>query len=336
MAQGFSALKKRTNTLKKKVTIRTNFFRRKLSSRSNLVLIKPSSRDLDSDETEDVVAELPLLMNTTRRTRRGAWGEEKVGNGHNINDFVLSSAVLARTFSEDTKSTASSELYQPSSKNSYNEGRIENPNIHKRDIFVRNDEDDDSVFQNLEDEDVINTSKTALPLYSISGSMLYKNIERGVIKEDSTKAANKIDNNNNDLTTSIARSSFLKSYAKDDSHYTNEMLQSNEDKDSKEFDSSPLLLNQLEETRKVAFALSSDSSEAGDVPNAIDRTDSKESAHSSVSSVTMYSTYQNDPLVRASNNLMDLLRSEKQPYAQQRYTQQPYNHSILSTNLYEA
>merc|ERR1712228_1051766 len=95
------------------------------------------------------------------------------------------------------------------------------------------------------------------------------------------------------------------SIEKNDNYYTNGMLQSNKE----------------------------------DVPMAIERTDSKESAHSSVSSVTMYSTYQNDPLVRASNSLMDILRAERHqsqkfvssnPYTQQRFMQS------LPSNLYEA
>jgi hypothetical protein len=60
------------------------------------------------------------------------------------------------------------------------------------------------------------------------------------------------------------------------------------------------------------------------VPPAIGRTESKEST---VSSVTMYSSYHNDPLVRASNNLYDILRKHNH---QQQQRQQPH------TDLYEA
>lgn len=339
IAPGFSVLRKGTRRLKKKVAARTNLFRRKFSSKSELILTRPSSRDLDPEETEDIVAELPLLKNAVRRTRRSAWKEGD--NANNINDFVISSAVLARTFSEDTKSTTSSGLYQP--KDSPFEGKIEHPVVHKRDIFVSGDEDDDSLFKNLEETEVVNASTKTLPMYSISGSMLYKNIENGAIKDDSTKAARKIEKQTtNNLATNIAGSGlFHQSVANEDTYYTNHMLQSNQDNETKDMHPRPFLQNKPDESRKVAFALSSDSSEAGEVPCAIDRTDSKESAHSSVSSVTMYSTYQNDPLVRASNNLMDMLRSEKQSYSQQLYTQrkynqQPYSNSIQSTNLYEA
>lgn len=64
--------------------------------------------------------------------------------------------------------------------------------------------------------------------------------------------------------------------------------------------------------KQVADYYDSEEDYDSNVPHSINRTDSKDGGVSTVSSVTMYSTYNHDPMVRASNNLLDnILRSNK-------------------------
>lgn len=287
-------LKKKTTTLKKKLAHRKKTFRW-------------TTHHVALDDDGHFVDEKPLLKSPRHKVKKTSWGAAK---SKEIADFAVASAVIVNSLSEDTESTVSSGgLYR--SARSPKEQRVEHPVIHKRDIYISQKPSNET------GKDVESKKKAAatplfqsdelkepaiLPSYSITGSMLYNNIENGSLKEGS-RAAQKLKSpyKSNGLPSSALMGSTLYRTM----HLDESMTANSSGKTKKK---------QPEKAAKhqnyIDARMSADSQDDEDAPYVtIGRTSSKESVESTVSSVTMYSSYQNDPLVRASNNLYDILRS---------------------------
>ena len=133
-------------------------------------------------------AEQPLLRAAATKTKKTAWDSNDEFKG--MSDYAVASAMISATLSNETKSTVSSGgLYRSTSSH---EERFEFPNFHKRDIYMadgnRNCHEDTHKIRPGE----YNNEKKTLASYSISGSMLCSNIDKGCIPVDSTSAARKL------------------------------------------------------------------------------------------------------------------------------------------------
>lgn len=118
----FSHWKQRAVSFKKKLTGKTK------SSRWNRLGKREKA------ETIDTSAELPLLKTVTRKTKKASW--EGSDETKDMSDFAAASALIAATFSEDTKSTSSGGLYHATNPQ---EERVEFANFHTRGIFMPGD-----------------------------------------------------------------------------------------------------------------------------------------------------------------------------------------------------
>lgn len=249
------------------------------------------------DETENPLPGLPLLEAPDKKIKKQAWGG---GDVKEMSDFAAASAVIASTFSSETRSTVSSDLYH--TQRSPKEERFEYPIAKAMEKSFETEGKPQNGSHHQSKNARAGEPKPSVPSFSISGSMLCSNIEQGRIKEDSTAAANKISKPHRATglpPTAVAASSLFRS------------MQLEEHADTtKNKNRGPM-------DRKVARhnlygSVSADSIDEEDSPYVtIKHCDSKDGAQSSVSSVTMYSSYQNDPMYRASNNLLDILRSNK-------------------------
>eukprot|EP00545_Synedropsis_sp_CCMP1620_P000938 CAMPEP_0119014398 /NCGR_PEP_ID=MMETSP1176-20130426/9663_1 /TAXON_ID=265551 /ORGANISM="Synedropsis recta cf, Strain CCMP1620" /LENGTH=300 /DNA_ID=CAMNT_0006967569 /DNA_START=52 /DNA_END=954 /DNA_ORIENTATION=- len=283
---GLTALKRKTVAFKRKVAEKTYTLRWKhYGSRIE-------------EEATSTAEELPLLKNVNKKAKTQAWGGVETKD---MAHFAATSAVIASTFSGETKSTVASDLYR--AQRSPKEERIEYPVVHKRDIFIRTEAEPQLMSDHHTKKFIGIEPKPSLAAYSISGSMLCGNIENGRIKEDSTKGARKMTSPQKPTglpKTAVAASALFRSMQFDDVPAA----------ETRRFTGPTERKKALHQN--IYGSMSDDSIDDEDSPYVtIKRSDSKDDAQTSVSSVTMYSNYQNDPMVRASTNLLDILRSNK-------------------------
>jgi hypothetical protein len=279
----FSHWKQRAVSFKKKLTGKTK------SSRWNRLGKREKA------ETIDTSAELPLLKTVTRKTKKASW--EGSDETKDMSDFAAASALIAATFSEDTKSTSSGGLYHATNPQ---EERVEFANFHTRGIFMPGDVNqkatNDVKKKNIHTND-FEVQKTTLPSYSISGSMLCSNIEQGKIQENSTSAARNMPSRQKQ--TGLPPNAVMASTL----FRTMNLDQTTERTKKNPGEKAPL--------RNLYSSASTESNDDEAPYVTINRSNSSDGAQSSVSALTMYSTSQNDPLVRASNSLLDILRSNR-------------------------
>jgi hypothetical protein len=271
---GLSVLKQKTVLFKRKIAAKTKSFRMRRYGRM--------------EEEASTAEDLPLLKTANTKSKTNAWGGADVKD---MADFAAASAAIAITFSVETKSSNASDLYR--AQRSPKEGRVEFPVLQSRDMNKSHKTSD-----HYTKEAIAIEKKPSFASYSISGSMLCTNIENGRIKENSTSAATKKTSPHIPTglpPTAVAASSLFRSMNLTTAHVANTKRLTG-----------PAPQQNLYVSRSV------DSVDEEDSPYVtIKRPGSKDGAQSSVSSVTMYSTYQNDAMVRASNNLLDILRSNK-------------------------
>lgn len=291
----FKAWKKRTAALSKKIVRKARAFRWNSA--------KVSKNDDEQIETMDTFDELPLLRAVPKKAIKKAW--DSSDQFKDMSDFAAASAMITASFSHETKSTvSSSDLYHSGSGH---EERIEFPNFHKRDIYMADGVkpvNDNHVEKKKSQPNDFTISPRTIPSYSISGSMLCGNIEKGKIKDNSTSATTR-------PRDSVKPAGFPANAVMGSALFRTMKL----DSSIQTMTETELTKQKLQKTianRTVCNSLSVDSHDDEDSPYVtIQRTNSSDGAHSSVSSVTMYSSYQNDPLVRASNSLLDILRSNR-------------------------
>ena len=139
--------------------------------------------------------------------------------------------------------------------------------------------------------------KTILPSYSISGSMLCSNVEQGKIQENSTSAARNMPSRQKPTglpPNAVMASTLFRTMNLDQ---TTERTKKNPAEKA---------------TLRNLYSSASTESNDDEAPYVtINRSNSSDGAQSSVSALTMHSTSQHDPLVRASNSLLDILRSNR-------------------------
>ncbi|KAI2491135.1 hypothetical protein MHU86_23421 [Fragilaria crotonensis] len=270
---------------------RTAKLRRKIAGKARGLLRWSAKSDKRIDfDTPASLAEQPLLRAVPRKAKKTSWDSKD--ELKDMSDYAAASAMIAATFSNDTKSTASSGgLYRSASSH---EERFEFPNFHKRDIYLA----DGPRNCHAETDKV---EKRTLAAYSISGSMLCSNVEKGYIPSNSTSAARKL--NSPLKPTGLPANAVMAS--------TLFRTMKLDDRSHKSADPTKRRLIKTTSHSDIHASFSNDSGDERAPYVDIKRTNSKDGAQSSVSSVTMYSSYQNDPLVRASNSLLDILRSNR-------------------------
>ena len=269
---------------------RTAKLKRNLTGKARGVLRWSAKDKRINFDTPASLAQQPLLRAVPRKEKKQSWDSKD--ELKDMSDYAAASAMIAATFSNETKSTATSgELYRTTSSH---EERFEFPNFHKRDIYMADDK------RNSHGE-TDKGEKRTLAAYSISGSMLCSNVEKGYIPSNSTSAARK--------RTSPLKPTGLPPNAVMASTIFRTMKQ--DDRAHKSADPRKRRLIKTLSHRDIHASFSSDSGDERAPYVDINRTNSKDGGQSSVSSVTMYSSYQNDPLVRASNSLLDILRSNR-------------------------
>jgi hypothetical protein len=255
------------------------------------------SKILESSEKYDseVLADLPLLKAVQKKTRKNAWKENQ--ERKSVTEYAAASAIITATFSGETKSTESnSDLYH----SSFSSDEISGKSKHYK---MREDclgESQDRKNEKYKASDNARIEPKSLPAYSISGSMLYNNIETGKINANSTIASHKL--------TSPLKPSGLPPNAVMASTLFRTMKLDGKDQNLKAPSQTKHLIKQtpIDVYDKFSTDPPEDEKEAY---IHINQTSSKDGSQSCVSSVTMYSSYQNDPLVRASNSLLDILCS---------------------------
>jgi hypothetical protein len=320
---GYAEMKRKASGLKNKIAGR---FRKKLYDEN------PKERDVRPLLTNKKVSMTPwdepeqLLSLNTKKNEHGK---------NQMSNFATAgSAVIATTFSEDTSSTQSSDLYRQ--RRSPTDGsRIVHPVVCKRDIYFGLGDDTNKSknrkqnrdpggrresrgqrepvgavrtgIHNKTENDVGQEKAPNLPSYSIAASMLCaKHDENGKIMP-STKNGRSI------LTSppkprglppnTIMASMLFRTLGHEVQNQPSTVILNNE----LEIDSFPPIC-QLNNEQMIEDEESDDEFDYEmTIPNAI--ANDRDYAQSSVSSVTMYSSYHNDPVVRASNNLYNLLRA---------------------------
>lgn len=283
----FKGWKERTARLKRKI----------VGKALGVLCLRSIGNAKGASKTPDAVVEQPLLRAVSRQTTRTAWNSKD--EFKDMSDYAAASAMISATFSHDTRSTTSSGgLYHTTSSQ---EERIEFPNFHKRDIYLANGKNNCPTDTGKVGSDEFKNEKRTLAAYSISGSMLCSNIEKGSIQANSTSVSQKL--------TSPLRPTGLPPNAVMASTLFRTMKV--DDRVKKTAKPTTRRLIKSVSHRDIHASFSTDSGDERAPYVNIKRSDSKDGAQSSVSSVTMYSSYQNDPLVRASNSLLDILRSNR-------------------------
>lgn len=277
---------------------RTATLKRKIAGRALGVLRwRSKGHATDDFKTPDALAEQPLLRTISRQGSKAAWNSKD--DYKDMSDYAAASAMITATLSNDTRSTVSSGgLYHATSSH---EERFEFPNFNKRDIYLADGKKDCSTDTDKARPNEFNNKKKELMAYSISGSMLCSNIEKGSIPANSTSAAQR-------LTSPLKPTGLPPNAVMASTIFRTMKL---DDRVRKTAKPAQRRLVKTVSHRDIHASFSNESGgERAPYVN-IKRTNSKDGAQSSVSSVTMYSTYQNDPLVRASNSLLDILRSNR-------------------------
>ena len=278
--------------------IKTAKLRRKLARHGWRVLRWNANPEEKKEHLRfDESVDRPLLTNDPKKRHKKAWDSQD--EFKDMSDYAAASAMIVATFSNDTKTSASSGgLYQ---SESFQVERCEFPIIHKRDIFMTDGSDHGCIKSGASRPNEVSTQNRSLASYSVSGSMLCNNIEKGYIPNNSTSAARKLEcpQKPHGLPPNAVMASNLFRTMKLDKPTQNAYTE-----------------KKIRPVKALAQRgiYASDSSDSRDEEGpclTIKRTQSKDGAHSSVSSVTMYSCYHNDPLVRASNSLLDILRANK-------------------------
>ena len=314
----------------------------------------------EKEEWEDAVAATETMGKKLQACTAG-FGSK----GHNsIHSFAAKTAFIASTFSDETKSTQSgSDLYHPDDKED-SEIRVVHPVVCKRDIFLDADFDFEMHNNNnnnnkttMPSSKPMKKTKTkraaapaksmafpafeatvfpddkgpsSLPPFSVTGSMLYNNIESGKLKEGETKAAGarpKLMSPPRPHTlppNTIMASMVYRTLQHTEKTTTTTKRPNDEeedDDDDDEYDENKMMIaaasgavtrKKKKRTQTASRPTEREIISMHDKENASVPCDIKsQDAQSSVSSVTMYSSYHHDPMVRASKNLLDILRSNR-------------------------
>jgi hypothetical protein len=320
---GYARIKRKVTGMKSQITDR---FRKKAEDEN------PKERDGRPLLTSKKVCMSPwqepeqlLCLNTKKSEKNQMCGFATSG-----------SAVIATTFSDDTTSTNSSDLYRQR-QHPTDGSRIVHPVVCKRDMYLGLDDVNNNVKKKKQARDPFghreslgnkepdgnvcqsdhNKSESerkggrernpSLPSYSIAASMICaKQDESGKVMPSKKNPLSLIKSPPktrvlppNTILASMLFQSLEDEEPKKASHYKsmNEGVDSHAQPVSR-------MINEPE----IEDDESDDEfDEDKPIPDAIGK--DREYAASSVSSVTMYSSHHNDPVVRASNNLYNLLRA---------------------------
>lgn len=317
----FSQMKRKASGLKQKFTsrFRTKQFAENAKERDVRPLLKIKKENMTPwDDPEQL---LTLNMKT-------ADGKNRMSNF-----ATLGSSVIATTFSDDTQSTNSSDLYRQQ-RSPMDGSRIVHPVVCKRDIYIGlkddvksgnvtrhkgdNRESKDpggrreatghwepcgSILEDFQNENECSFShnvKISLPLNSMSASMLCASRDNGgkVVTFKKRKCNPSLMSPPKPRGIShntIMASMLFRTLGEETKRSPSEYIAKNETENESEYEP------QSDEE------VSDDSDDDHVVPQDVSK--HRECAESSVSSVTMYSSYHNDPVVRASTNLYNILRS---------------------------
>jgi len=295
-------MKRKASGIRHKVIGR--FSKMKYGEKSNERDVRPLLRFKQIKMTPWEQPEQLLTLNT----------KSKEGKNMMSNFAISGSAVIATTFSEDTHSTRSSHL----SKDLYRQqhsprdgSRIVHPVVCKRDMYVELQESDENsqVRKQATDmsrssgrqdsfDDIMNDyqedfrdTTNSLPSYSVAGSTIFSKKDEGGKIVPFTKSQlgtfmGPPQSSGVPPNTIMASMLFRNLEINSEKKTSRNVLDNDGEKDDEERE------NEFSYEKRV--------------PHNIRK--HREYEPSSVSSVTMYSSYQHDPVVRASNKLYNILR----------------------------
>lgn len=317
----FSQIKRKASGLKQKIT--TRFRNKQFRDDPKELDVRPLLKNKKENMTPWDDPEQLLTLNTKKTD----------GKNRMSNFATLGSSVIATTFSDDTQSTNSSDLYRQQ-RSPTDGSRIVHPVVCKRDIYIGLKDDVKSekarkqkrdnreskdpggrretighwepcgiILEDFQNENEIEClysqgTRKSFPLNPMSASMICAVHDEGGMT--SNKKTDKSSLMSPPKPRGIPHNTIMAS-----------MLFRSLGEETKRSPSKFGLKNETEIEREYEPQSDDEVSDDSDGDDVVPRdvSEHRECAQSSVSSVTMYSSYHNDPVVRASNNLYNILRS---------------------------